>query len=56
LFIDVTRSVFRDDAAYTNQLLKSTDHWRSRIARDFGLDVVANHGIALGDVNGDGLD
>ena len=56
LFADVTSSVFGDESAYREQFLRSTDHWRSRIARDFGLDVVANHGMALGDVNGDGLD
>jgi hypothetical protein len=33
-----------------------TDYWRSRIPRDFGLDVTANHGLALGDINGDHLD
>ena len=56
LFTDVTASVFGNESAYHQQFLRSTDHWRSRIARDFGLDVVANHGMALGDVNGDGLD
>ena len=56
LFADVTGSAFGDERAYRDQFLRSTDHWRSRLARDFGLDVVANHGIALGDVNGDGLD
>ncbi len=56
LFADVTGSVFGDERAYHDQFLRSTDHWRSRLARDFGLDVVANHGMALGDVNGDGLD
>tara|TARA_Y100000766_G_C18914824_1_gene610493 strand:- start:3615 stop:5480 length:1866 start_codon:yes stop_codon:yes gene_type:complete len=56
LFVDITSSVFGNDEAYRKQFLKSTDHWRSRIARDFGLDVVANHGIAFGDVNGDRLD
>ena len=56
LFADVTGSVFGDESAYRHQFLRSTDHWRSRLARDFGLDVVANHGMALGDVNGDGLD
>lgn len=56
LFADVTGSVFGEERAYLDQFLRSTDHWRSRLARDFGLDVVANHGIALGDVNGDGLD
>ena len=37
-------------------MLRSTDHWRARIPVNLGLDVVANHGLALGDVNGDGLD
>ncbi len=56
LFADATASVLGNTAAYTEQFLRSTDHWRARIARDFGLDVVANHGMALGDVDGDGLD
>ncbi len=56
LFADATASVLGGASAYRDQLLRSTDHWRARIARDFGLDVVANHGMALGDVNGDGLD
>ena len=55
-FEDATASVLGGTKAYREQLLRSTDHWRARIARDFGLDVVANHGMALGDVNGDGLD
>ncbi len=56
LFVDSTASVLGDTEAYKKQLLRSTDYWRSRTARDFGLDVVANHGLAVGDVNGDGLE
>ena len=56
LFVDATASVLGDTDAYKRQLLRSTDYWRSRVARDFGLDVVANHGLAIGDVNGDGLE
>ena len=56
LFSDCTASVLGKNESYHQQLLHGTDHWRSRLVRDFGLDVVANHGIALGDVNGDGLD
>ncbi|MFP6875133.1 MAG: VCBS repeat-containing protein [Verrucomicrobiales bacterium] len=56
LFADATASVLGGTEAYGRQLLHSTDHWRGRVARDFGLDVVANHGLAIGDVNGDGLD
>ena len=33
-----------------------TDHWRARIPRELGLDSNASHGLAIGDVNGDGLE
>jgi hypothetical protein len=56
LFVDATASLLGNTEAYKRQLLRSTDYWRSRVARDFGLDVVANHGLAVGDVDGDGLD
>lgn len=56
LLQDVTASVLGATNAYQEQLLKSTDHWRLRLPRDFGLDAAANHGLALGDVNGDGLE
>lgn len=56
LFSDVTEAVFDGSEVYQKQILQSTDHWRSRIPRIHGLDVVANHGMALGDVNGDGLE
>jgi hypothetical protein len=56
LFSDVTASVLGELPAYHDQLLRSTDHWRLRLPRDFGLDPAANHGLALGDVNGDGLE
>lgn len=56
LYADVTASVLGSEASYQQQLLRSTDHWRTRLSRDFGLDVVANHGMAIGDVNGDMLE
>ncbi len=56
LFADSTAAVFAGVGEFERQLRHSTDHWRARIARDFGLDVVANHGFAFGDVTGDGLD
>jgi hypothetical protein len=43
-------------ASYRDQLLVSTDAWRARLPRDLGLDPVGNHGLAVGDVNGDELD
>lgn len=56
LLSDVTPSVLGKIPSYQEQLLYSTDHWRLRMPRDFGLDPAANHGLALGDVNGDGLE
>ncbi len=56
MFADCTESVLGEADCYRQQFLYATDHWRSRIARDLGLDVVANHGLAIGDVNGDELD
>jgi len=56
LLTDVTRSVLGDTEAYEEQLIYPVDHWRLRLPRDFGLDAAANHGLAIGDVNGDGLE
>ena len=54
LLQDVTESVLGKTNAYQEQFLRSTDHWRLRLPRDFGLDAPANHGLAIGDINGDG--
>lgn len=56
LFSDCTEAVLGKNDSYHRQLAHGTDHWRRRLARDLGLDVVANHGLALGDVNGDRLE
>jgi hypothetical protein len=56
LFTDVTASVLGNNRSFHEQLLISTDQWRARLPRDLGLDAVANHGLAIGDVNGDELD
>ena len=56
MFADCTASVLGDTDAYTKQFLRSTDYWRARLPRDLGLDPVGNHGLAIGDVNGDQLE
>lgn len=56
VFEDRTTAVLGQNPSFHEQLLQPTDHWRSRLPRDLGLDVVANHGLALGDINGDRLD
>ncbi len=56
LFEDCTAGVLGANASYKKQILTSTDHWRARLPSELGLDPVANHGLALGDINGDDLD
>ncbi len=56
LFTDTTTSVLGKNRCWQEQLLVPTDHWRARLPQHLGLDAVANHGLALGDVNGDELD
>ena len=55
-FADITEAVLGGTAAFEEQLLPSLDHWRRRLAKSHGISVYGHEGIALGDVNGDGLD
>lgn len=56
LFSDQTEAALGRNASLHQQLLHSTDHWRARIPQSFGLDVVANVGLLLADLNGDDLE
>ncbi len=56
LFSDQTTAVLGCNACFQKQLLHSTDHWRSRIPQSLGLDVVANVGFLIADLNGDELE
>jgi len=52
-FVDSTGDVLTGDL---EQLERSIDHWLARIEMSFGLDISGAHGVAVADVNGDGLD
>ena len=56
IFIDCSKSVFKNVASYEEQFLKGTEHWAGRIESRFGIGISGWHGMALGDANGDGLD
>ena len=56
LFSDCTESVLGDNSSFRDQLVYGIDHWRSRIEKHWGIEVTGYQGLALGDVNGDGLD
>jgi hypothetical protein len=56
LFSDCTESVFRNEPTFQQQLVPGIDYWRSLGQRQYGVLPFGHHGIAVGDVNGDGLD
>ncbi|HIF01583.1 MAG TPA: VCBS repeat-containing protein [Planctomycetes bacterium] len=56
VFADCTESVFRNEPSFHEQLLRGIDYWRSAIQAQHGVYPYGHHGIAVGDVNGDGLD
>ena len=53
LFQDVTRSALRNDNDAIQTLAFGIEQWAHVIPN---IDVLGEHGIAVGDVNGDGLD
>ncbi len=55
-FTDVTAAVLDKNSSYADQLALGLDHWRATLDWRFGLEVAGPHGLAVGDVNGDGLD
>jgi len=56
LFSDVTKSVFRGLPEFPKQFNHGMDYWTSRLESRYGIGLPGWHGLAVGDVNGDGLD
>ena len=56
LFADVTASVLGANDAYRQQVLPGIGHWLGRVSRVSGMSLFGHHGLAVGDVNGDGLE
>lgn len=55
-FLEATRSVIRDDATWHPYLSRGANYWHGRIDAVGELNFLGHEGIAIGDVNGDGLD
>ena len=55
-FVDCTRGVIRSDSDWHPQLSLGGEHWYGRIDAVGEINFMGHNGIAIGDVNNDGLD
>ena len=56
MFSDCTESVLGDEPAFNDQLRFGNEYWMRRMQSVLGIDNYGHHGLAVGDVNGDGLE
>lgn len=56
LFRDITGHVFGQSESFGKQLVTGVPGWCARLDAAAGIDVYGNQGIAVGDVDGDGVD
>ena len=56
LFEDCTEAVLGGQESFQRHLQFGVNHWRDRMGRLLAPSITGDHGIAVGDVNGDGMD
>ncbi len=56
IFIDVTSQALGQTESYRKQMLHGVDYWRTVLDGACGIDVYGNNGLAVGDIDDDGLD
>ncbi|MCA9218453.1 MAG: VCBS repeat-containing protein [Planctomycetales bacterium] len=54
--IDATEAVLGKANEFVPQFSRGLDYWVGTLDRRLGLDIVGIHGVAIGDVDNDGLD
>jgi tetratricopeptide (TPR) repeat protein len=55
-FRDVTAHVFGGVESFREQLIPGNPYWRARLDSACGIDVYGNQGIAVADIDNDGVD
>ena len=55
-FADCTMSILGDNESYSKQFLYGMNHWFAQLQDKRYFNLLGNPGLAVGDVNGDGLD
>jgi tetratricopeptide (TPR) repeat protein len=55
-FRDVTSVVFAKASSFSEQLAKGIPYWRARLDPASGIDLYGSNGIAVGDIDNDGVD
>ena len=56
IFADLTAPSFGANSSYISQLIPGVDHWRTVLDGASGIDIYGHNGLAVGDIDGDGLD
>jgi tetratricopeptide (TPR) repeat protein len=56
VFSDVTEAALAGNSSYREQLVLPLDYWRRTLDGAFSIGAIGHHGVAVGDVDGDGRD
>ena len=56
LFRDITAELFGSCDSFREQMLRGIPYWRARLDSASGIDIYGNNGIAVGDIDNDGVD
>ena len=56
VFVDIAQQAFGENSSFAQQLAPGIDHWRTVLDGACGIDIYGHNGVAIGDIDGDGLD
>ena len=56
VFQDIAAHAFAGNPSYAAQFIPGTDYWRTVLDGACGIDIYGHNGVAVADVDGDGMD